>query len=74
MTTIADLRHDHRHLMTIAVSLTAAPPKTAVNGDHLRYRVDSLRRHLADHLLREANCFDSIASSVAGKARRADRV
>ncbi|MBN8524141.1 MAG: hypothetical protein J0M02_02270 [Planctomycetes bacterium] len=72
MSAIADLRHDHRHLMSIAVSLSASPPMTAVNGDHLRYRVDSLRRHLADHLLREASCFNSIASSVVGKARRAE--
>lgn len=72
MSTIADLRHDHRHLMSIAVSLSAAPTMPATNVDHLRYRVDSLRRHLTDHLLREASCFDSIASSVAGKARRAE--
>lgn len=71
MSTIADLRHDHRHLMSIAVSLSAASTMTA-NVDNLRYRVDSLRRHLADHLLREASCFDSIASSVAGKARQAE--
>jgi hypothetical protein len=72
MSTIADLRHDHRHLMSIAVSLSAAPRIPTINLDHLRYRVDNLRRHLADHLLREASCFDSIASSIAGKARRAE--
>jgi hypothetical protein len=72
MSTIADLRHDHRHLLSIAVSLSAAHTMTAMDVDRLRYRIDSLWRHLADHLLREANCFDRIASSVAGKARRAE--
>lgn len=72
MSTIADLRHDHRHLLSIAVSLSAAPTMSAADVDRLRYRVDSLSRHLADHLVREADCFDSIASSVAGRARRAE--
>lgn len=72
MSTIADLRNDHRHLMSIAVSLSAAQLLSATDVDRLRYRVDSMCQHLADHLAREAHCFDSIASSIAGKARLAE--
>lgn len=69
MSPIADLRHDHRHLLSLAVALSAQPTEQA-DASHLRYRIDSLTRQLADHLIRESEFFARIPVSLAIRVRR----
>lgn len=71
MTTTAELKHEHRTLMSQVIALHPPEPITPQDAERLRYRVGTLAKKVAEHFAGENAMLDELCTAEPGSARRA---
>lgn len=71
MTTMTELKQQHRALMSLLISLTPPEPITPQDAERLRGRLDGLAKRVCEHFSLEDPLVGELCEAPAGSARRA---